>query len=115
MSETLRIHWAQHWMKCLTVERGNSRGTPPVDRQGLKWRDAVAIPLSNFLTEDCSCLKELEGQKWIRKLGKVERPAQLGINLMGVHQGLTLSLMLWCAYRQEPSMAVLCEAQQAAD
>lgn len=28
---------------------------------------------------------------------------------------LTLLLMMWCAYRQELSMAVLREAQQAAD
>ena len=30
-------------------------------------------------------------------------------------QGLTLLLMLWCAYRQESSMAALQEAQQAAE
>ena len=33
----------------------------------------------------------------------------------GTLQGLTLLLMLWCAYGKEFSMAVLLEAQQAAD
>jgi hypothetical protein len=33
----------------------------------------------------------------------------------GEAPGLTLLLLLWCAYRQEPSMVVLQQAQQAAD
>jgi hypothetical protein len=45
---------------------------------------------------------------------EVQWLAQIGIHLKGRLQGLTLLLMLWCAYRQEPSMAVLWEAQQAA-
>jgi hypothetical protein len=32
-----------------------------------------------------------------------------------IFQGLTLLLMLWYAYRQEPSMVFLQEAQKAAD
>jgi hypothetical protein len=32
-------------------------------RQGIKWRDGVAIPQSKTLTQNCSCLKELQGQK----------------------------------------------------
>ena len=36
--------------------------------------------------------------------------AQLGIHLKLSLQSLTLLLMLWCAYKQEPSMAVLREA-----
>jgi hypothetical protein len=35
-------------------------------RQGIMWRDRVAIPLSKTLTQNCSCLKELWRQKWIR-------------------------------------------------
>jgi hypothetical protein len=41
--------------------------------------------------------------------------AQLGIHFKERLQDVTLLLMLWCAYRQEPSMADLCEAQQVAD
>jgi hypothetical protein len=35
----------------------------PVERWGIKWRDEVAIPQSKTLTQNCSCLKELQGQK----------------------------------------------------
>ena len=38
-----------------------------------------------------------------------------GIQLLGRPQGLTLSLMLQCAYRQEPRVAALWETQQAAE
>jgi hypothetical protein len=37
-----------------------------VENQGIKWRDEVAIPQSKTLTQDCPCLKELQGQKWRR-------------------------------------------------
>jgi hypothetical protein len=30
------------------------------ERQGIKWRDGVAIPQSKPLTQNCSCLKELQ-------------------------------------------------------
>ena len=33
---------------------------------------------------------------------------------MGRHLGLILSVMVWCASRHQPSMAVLSEAQPAA-
>jgi hypothetical protein len=32
-------------------------------RKDIKWRDEVAIPHSKTLTQNCSCLKELQGQK----------------------------------------------------
>jgi hypothetical protein len=38
-----------------------------------------------------------------------------GIHLKGRLQGLTLLLMLWCAYTQDHSIAVLREVQQADD
>ena len=41
-------------------------------------------------------------------------PHQLGIHLKERIQGQTLLLMSCCAYRQEPSIVVLLEAQQAA-
>jgi hypothetical protein len=77
--------------------------------------DVVAIPQSKALTHNCSCLKELQGQKW-RKVwekgvpvtGPSWDPAQ------GKARALTLLLMLWWTCRQEPSMATLWEAHQAA-
>jgi hypothetical protein len=45
---------------------------------------------------------------------EVQWMAQIRIQLKGRLQGLALLLMLWCAYRQEPSMTILREAQQAA-
>jgi hypothetical protein len=42
-------------------------------------------------------------------------PTPLGILPKRRLQGLTLLLMLWSAYRQEPNMAVLQETQHAAD
>jgi len=53
----------QNEWKCSTVGRGNSQSPPPVERWGIKWRDGVAIPQSKILTQNCSCLKELQGQK----------------------------------------------------
>jgi hypothetical protein len=38
------------------VELSSSRKTG-----GIKWKDEVAIPQSKTLTQNCSCLKELQG------------------------------------------------------
>jgi hypothetical protein len=40
------------------VESISSRKT------GHQVRDGVAIPQSKTLTQNCSCVKELQGQKW---------------------------------------------------
>jgi hypothetical protein len=40
---------------------------------GIKWRVEVAIQQSKTLTQNCSCLKELQGQKWSPKLGSSSR------------------------------------------
>ena len=34
--------------------------------QDIKWRDGVAIPQSKALTQNCFCLKGLQGQTWRR-------------------------------------------------
>jgi hypothetical protein len=52
--------------------------------------------------------EEIEGKE-------VQWQVQIGIQLKGRPQGLTLLLMLWCAYRQKPIMTALWEAQQAAE
>jgi hypothetical protein len=60
-----------------------------------KVRDGVAILQSKTLTQNCSCLNELQEKKW----RKPEEKAQIEIQLKGRLQGLTLLLMLWCAYK----------------
>ena len=35
-------------------------------RQGIKWKDGVVISQSKTLTQNCSCLKDLQGEKWRR-------------------------------------------------
>ena len=57
-------------MKCPRVGRRNMWNLPAVGRQGIKWRDGVAIPKSNTLTQNCTSLKELQRQKWRRDWGK---------------------------------------------
>jgi hypothetical protein len=42
------------------VEATSSRKT------GHQIRDGVAIPMPKSLTHNCSCLKEMQGQKWRR-------------------------------------------------
>jgi hypothetical protein len=99
-------------MKCPTEGRGNLESLPPVERQGIKLRDGVAIPQSKTLTQNCSCIKELQGQKWRRdweKGGPVTSPN------WGPAQGeAPRPDTITDAFRQEPSMAVVQEAQQAA-
>jgi hypothetical protein len=45
----------------------------------------------------------------------IQQPAQLGMIPIGGHQTLALFLMLYCTYRQEPSIVILREALPAAD
>jgi hypothetical protein len=55
-----------------------------------------------------SKIEKILRERWFR-----ERPNLGSISTGG--QGLTLLLVLWCVYRQEPSMDVLWDAQQADD
>jgi hypothetical protein len=52
---------------------------------------------------------------WERKLIESASSRKVGHQVKGRFQDLTLLLMLWCAYRQKPSMAVHQEVQQATD
>jgi hypothetical protein len=49
-------------MKCQTVGRGNLQNPPLAERHGIKWRDNAAIPQLKTLIQNCSCLKELQGE-----------------------------------------------------
>ena len=67
--------------------------------------------ISKFLTQNFSCLKKIQWQK--KKMEKrLKRLPHLGIHFILRHQTLML-LLLRCAYRQKPSMAVLWEALPA--
>jgi hypothetical protein len=46
---------------------------------------------------------------------EVQSQAQIGIQLKGRPQGLTLLLMLWCAHKKGPFMIALQKTQQAAE
>jgi hypothetical protein len=61
--------------------------------------------------------KRTEGTKNGEKIeGKeIQLQSQIWIHLKGRLQGLTLLLMLWCSYREDPSMVALREAQQAVE
>jgi hypothetical protein len=49
-------------MKCPIVGRGNLQSLNPINRQGIKGRNGVAIPQSKTLTQNCYSLKELQEQ-----------------------------------------------------
>jgi hypothetical protein len=70
-------------MKWPTVERGNSKSLPPEDRAS---RGGMV-----FLSKRTA---ETKMEKRLRERLSVQRLAQLGIYVMGRHQGLTLLLML---------------------
>jgi hypothetical protein len=53
-------------LRCPRVGRETLPSPPPVYRQGIKWRNRIAIPQSKTLTQNCPCLEELQGQKWRR-------------------------------------------------
>ena len=52
--------------RCPTIGKGDLRRESPVNRQGLKRRDRVTKPESKILIQNCSCIKEMQGQKWRR-------------------------------------------------
>jgi hypothetical protein len=54
-------------------------------------------------------------KKRLRERRSTDWPKLGSIQLKGRLQTLTLLLMLWCTYRQESRIVVLCKAQQAAD
>jgi hypothetical protein len=100
----------------LSAGKGDLQSIPPVERQGIIWRDdGVAIPQSKTLSRNCSCLKELQRQKWTVRERWFSDWSNFGIHVKWSLQGLSLLLMLWCAYRRKSSMTVLQEVQQVAD
>jgi hypothetical protein len=87
-------------MKCPTVRRGNLKSPPPVNKQGLKRRDDVTNSQSKFLTQKCSCLKELAVTKLEKSLreswscptghpphGKTPRPDTITDAMMCLQMG----------------------------
>jgi hypothetical protein len=56
------------------VEPTSSRKT------GHQVKDGVAIPQSTTLTHNCSCLKELQEQKWRRRKRRFSARPKLGFS-----------------------------------
>ena len=54
-------------------------------------------------------------EKRLKERQSNDQPNLESISWRMEHQDLTLLLMLWCAYRQEPGIIVLSEALPAAD
>jgi hypothetical protein len=92
------------------VELASSRKT------GHPVRDGVALPQSKTLTHNCSCLKELQGQRWRRARGKgVPATGPKWDPAHGVALRPDLLLRLWSAHKRGPIMAALGKTQQAAE
>jgi len=43
----------------------SGEGELAVEGNDIRWRDGVSIPQSKALTQNCSCLKDLQGQNGI--------------------------------------------------
>jgi len=87
MWEAPRTWWGWHYPKCPTVGKWNLKRPPLGVRQGPQSWDWDTNPLSKILTQNCSCLKEMQGPKWSTDWRKDKQwPAQLVIHLMGQHQ-----------------------------
>jgi hypothetical protein len=68
--ETWDLRGSHHSMGMALVERLNSGDMEPeettLSRQGPQWSNRVINLPSTFLTQICSCMKEMQGQKWSR-------------------------------------------------
>lgn len=73
-------------------------------------------PTVKTLTHNCSCLKELQGQKWRRAWGK-GGPATGPKCVLDQRrsQGLTLLLRLWSVHKKGSIITALWKTQQAAE
>ena len=78
--------------------------------EGWGWHPTVKT-----LAQNCSCLKELQGQKCRRNWGKGGPVTGPNWDPAQEEVQRPLLLMLWYAYKQEPSMTVLLKAHQAAE
>jgi hypothetical protein len=47
----MRTQREESYMKCPTMKRGNLKHPPLVERQGIKWRDEITIPVKNSVPE----------------------------------------------------------------
>jgi hypothetical protein len=54
-------------VQCPTVERGNTWNPPPIEREGIKWREGLSIPQSKILTQNCFSLKKAAEKRMEKK------------------------------------------------
>jgi hypothetical protein len=83
-------------MKCLWVGRGNLLNPPPAGRQGIKW--GMGLPSHSHISDPIIVpvwknYRDGNGEEPEEK--KVQLQAQIGTQLKGRSQGLTLLLRLW--------------------
>ena len=84
-------------------------------KRGHQVRDGITIPQQKTVTQNCSCLQELQGQKNGKdpKEKQVQWQGQIGLQLQGRHQRLPLLLRQWCTYKRGPIMTAPGKTQQA--
>ena len=78
-----------------------------VERQVIKCRNGFAIPQSKSLTQNCSCLKELQRQNGEKTEKKKKQNAVTGTNWDSFQGQATKSDTITAGavvYKQEPSM-----------
>ena len=95
--ETPRTQRERPWIKCCPVEGQASSGVMELKSytQNLWSRNVPVWRISRDKTGEEHERKEAHGQ------------AQIRIHIKGRQRAVTLLLILWCAYRQEPGMAAL--------
>jgi hypothetical protein len=73
-----------------------------------KWRDETTHPSQKNLTQNCPCLKKIQGKSEPDAEGKaIQKLPHHAIYSIHRPQTTTLMLMPRCTCRQEPGMAVL--------
>ena len=103
------------WVTSFRMIFSSSIRLPPVDRYSPQLKHEATYSSSKFWPRTVFLSKGNAGSKMEQRLKERTSRDQLGINPMCRHQTLTLLLMPCCAFRQQPSMDVLCETIPAAD
>ena len=65
--KTLKTQRRDPKVQCPTVERGNTWNPPPIEREGIKWREGLSIPQSKILTQNCFSLKKAAEKRMEKK------------------------------------------------